>query len=194
MKTLVCLLEEASAREMLNGVLPRLLPENVQCHYIVFEGKQDLEKQIVKKLRGWQKPDSAFLILRDQDAANCREVKNHLATLCSRAGRPETLVRIACHELESFYFGDLSAVERGLEICNLTSKQRKRKFRLPDEIVTPSRQLEQLTNGVYQKIGGSRRIGPELSLTNNTSPSFNVLLSGIRNLFPTRDGGHPDGE
>ena len=43
MKNLVCFLEEQSTREMLKGVLPRLLPQGVDCTYIVFDGKQDME-------------------------------------------------------------------------------------------------------------------------------------------------------
>lgn len=43
MKHLVFLLEEPSAKEMLNGLLPRLLP-GLSYRCIVFEGKQDLEK------------------------------------------------------------------------------------------------------------------------------------------------------
>lgn len=194
MKNLVCFLEEASAREMLKGVLPRLLPDGIQCHYIVFEGKQDLEKQIVRKLRGWLMPDSAFLVMRDQDAADCREVKEHLVRLCADAGRPDALVRIACHELESFYFGDLAAVERGLGIGNLAPKERQRKYRRPDAIIAPARQLERLTNGAYQKMGGSRHIGPELSLEGNTSHSFNVLLSGIRILLQEGHGDRANGK
>ena len=194
MRNLVCFLEEASAREMLKGVLPRLLPDDIQCHYIVFEGKQDLERQLVRKLRDWQKPDSAFLVMRDQDAAECRDVKNRLVTLCARANRPKALVRIACRELESFYFGDLAAVERGLEMRNLVGNQGRRRYRVPDAIVAPSRQLEQLTGGAYQKIGGSRRIGLELALEGNTSRSFNALLSGIRALFQREDGGHANGK
>ena len=41
MKTLVFCLEEPSAREMLKGVLPRLLPEGIDVKYLVFEGKQE---------------------------------------------------------------------------------------------------------------------------------------------------------
>ena len=41
MNTLVFLLEEPSAKEMLKGILPRLLPEHIQPQFIVFEGKQD---------------------------------------------------------------------------------------------------------------------------------------------------------
>ena len=137
MKNLVCFLEEPSAREMLKGVLPRLLPKSIQCFYIVFEGKQDLEKRLALRLRGWQKTDSAFLVIRDQDSDDCIAVKNRLLSLCHEAGKPETLVRIACHELESFYFGDLSAVEVGLGIKNITDKQQKAKYRIPDSIVNP---------------------------------------------------------
>ena len=187
MKYLICFLEEPSAREMLKGILPRLLPENIECHYIVFEGKQDLEKRFVRKLRGWRKPDSAFLIMRDQDSDDCKVVKNKLLELCRKAGRKKTLIRIACRELESFYFGDLSAVENGLGLNNIANRKQRTKYRIPDDIVNPASELEKLTNGVYQKVSGSRSIGPLLSLENNTSNSFNVLLSGIRSIAKSRN-------
>ena len=49
---LVFVLEEPSAREMLKGLLPRVLPGAVQVRYVVFEGKHDLEKNIIRRLRG----------------------------------------------------------------------------------------------------------------------------------------------
>ena len=183
MKNLVCFLEEPSAKEMLKGVLPRLLPHEIECTYIVFEGKQDLEKQLVRKLRNWLKPDSVFLVMRDQDSSDCVAVKEQLLDLCSDSGKQNILVRIACRELESFYFGDLSAVEKGLELSNIAKHKRKAKYRIPDSIVNPCNELEKLTGGTYQHIMGSRRIAPYLSLENNTSHSFNMLLSGIQRLF-----------
>jgi len=48
MTQLVFFLEEPSAKAMLEGLLPRLLPESVYCRYVVFEVKQDLEKQMVE--------------------------------------------------------------------------------------------------------------------------------------------------
>jgi hypothetical protein len=179
---LVCLLEEPSAQAMLEGVLPRLLRNSVTVQYIVFEGKQDLEKQIVRKLRNWKIPDSVFLVMRDQDASNCAIVKENLKSLCQEAGKSEALVRIACRELESFYFGDLSAMESTLHINALRQKQGKKQYRVPDEIICPSRELGKLSDGKYQKIGGSREIGKILSLDQNTSHSFNVLLSGIKKI------------
>ena len=115
MRTLVCFLEERSAKAMLLGILPRLLP-GVAFRCIAFEGKQDLNRQLVRRLRGWPDPNSVFLVMQDQDFADCKDVKNRLRELSRKAGRTEseTLVRIACRELESFYFGDLAAVEKGL--------------------------------------------------------------------------------
>ena len=185
MKNLVCFLEEPSAREMLKGVLPRVLPNGVNCFYIVFEGKQDLEKQLVRKMRGWQLPETAFLVIRDQDAADCQVVKKRLVDLCEEAGKHDALVRIACHELESFYFGDLSAVEIGLGVSNIAGLQRKAKYRVPDSIENPCEKLQKLTGGIYQNVSGSRTIGQLMSLDSNTSHSFNVLLSGIRKMFAT---------
>ncbi|MFZ1983493.1 MAG: DUF4276 family protein [Desulfatitalea sp.] len=182
MKTVVFFLEEPSAKEMLEGILPRLLPEQVQVRYLVFQGKQDLEKNLIKKLRGWQVPDSVFVVLRDQDAADCIAVKSTLVDHCRRAGRSPVLIRIACRELESFYLGDLAAVENGLALSSLAGKQNNKKYRTPDRLANPSEELVRLTRNLYQKIAGSRAISPHLKLQGNRSHSFNVLISGIRRL------------
>ena len=71
---LVFFLEEPSAREMLKGLLPRVLPDVISFRYLVFEGKQDLEKNIVRRLRGWRAPNSVFIVLRDQDAGDCSAI------------------------------------------------------------------------------------------------------------------------
>ena len=44
MKTLVFCLEEPSAKEMLKGVLPRILPDDVTARFIIFKGKQESKK------------------------------------------------------------------------------------------------------------------------------------------------------
>ncbi|MDR1831230.1 MAG: DUF4276 family protein [Fusobacteriaceae bacterium] len=182
MRTLACFLEEPSARAFLEGVLPRILPEDVEVRYVVFQGKQDLEKQIERKLRCWKKPDTLFLVMRDQDAAICTKVKEKLAHLCMAAGKPDTLVRIACHELESFYIGDLSATGKALGLNGLATLSGKAGYRNPDKIQHPSRELDRLTRGIYQKIGSSREIGKIISIEGNASQSFNVLISGIRRI------------
>lgn len=86
MSTLVFFLEEPSAREMLQGVVPRLVPETVSVRYIPFEGKQDMSRQLERKLRGWLAPDTCFIVLRDQDSGDCMQVKQELAQLCCTLG------------------------------------------------------------------------------------------------------------
>ncbi len=179
MMTLVFFLEEPSAEEMLKGILPNILPESVIPRFIVFEGKQDLEKQLKRRLRLWNLPDSNFLVMRDQDSGDCRLIKQDLLAKCREAHKPETIVRIACQELESFYIGDLKAVEEGLGIRGVAKQQNKRKFREPDCLQKPSQELMHLTKNCYQKVSGSRAIGRCLDLRNNLSHSFNVLIKAI---------------
>jgi hypothetical protein len=182
MKTIVFFLEEPSAREMLEGILPRVLPPEMNTRYVIFRGKQDLEKQLEKRLRGWHLPGSVFVVLRDQDSGDCRSIKARLVELCRRAGRTETLVRVACRELESFYLGDLEAVEKGLGLRGLAARQANRKFKAPDSLGNPSEELSRLTGNRYQKMSGSRAIAPHLRLDGNRSHSFITLLSGIKRL------------
>ena len=47
--TLVFFLEENSAKVMLEGLLPKLFGAETIKRYVVFEGKSDLENQIMKK-------------------------------------------------------------------------------------------------------------------------------------------------
>jgi hypothetical protein len=182
MKTIVFFLEEPSAREMLAGILPRILPEHIQIRYFVFQGKQDLEKNLKKKLRGWRMPDSVFVVMRDQDSGDCKAIKARLTDLCREAGKEGILVRVACRELESFYLGDLAAVEQGLGLKGLKAQQQWKKFRNPDVLGNPAEELFRLTRNRYDKVAGSRAIAPYLSLEANCSRSFQVLLSGIRKL------------
>jgi hypothetical protein len=155
---LVFLLEEPSAKDLLSGLLPRLLPQRVHVHYLVFEGKQDLEGQLVRKLRGWRMPDSAFVVLRDQDAAECRVVRARLATLVEESKRTPSLVRVACRELESWIVGDWHAVAEAFERPSLAGLAMKEPFREPDELFHP---VETLRKHIpeYQKRDGARRVG-----------------------------------
>ena len=183
MKSLVFFLEEPSAKAMLNGLLPRLHPMGWQFRYVVFEGKQDLEKQLPLKLRAWRLPDCKFVILRDKDSGDCVVIRNGLVEKCSKAGKPDALVRIAIHELESWYLGDLAAVEAGLGVSNLARKQGSRRFREPDALSNPAQELRKLTTNKYQKISGSRAIGHHLSIENNCSKSYRKFISGLKKIL-----------
>lgn len=181
MTKLVFFLEEPSAKEMLKGVLPKLFPEGVTVQYVVFEGKQDLEKRLPIRLRAWLLPDCLFVVMRDQDSGNCVDIKSNLVKKADSAGKPNTLVRIACHELETFYLGDLSAVASAIGPSRLATQQQKAKFRNPDQLSNPAQELKKIAP-LYQKVSGSRAIGAVLDIDNNHSKSFNTLVSGVRRL------------
>ena len=185
MINLVFFLEEPSAEALLEVLMPRMIvqKENIFVRYIVFEGKQDLEKKLARKLRGWKLPNSKFIVLRDQDSADCKTVKFNLLKLCPEDKKSHTLVRIACHELESWYLGDLDAVEHGLGLSGIAKSQVKKRYRIPDSIQAPADELERLTNRIYQKISGSRAIGEYLNLDNTRSNSFNVFITGIKKIL-----------
>jgi hypothetical protein len=184
MRELVFLLEERSARAMLETLLPRCLSGDIGVRLIPFEGKQDLEKQLERRIRGYQNPRARFIVLRDQDShPDCKQIKNQLFALCQTSGKgTDCLVRIACKELETFYLADLEAVESALQMKNLAQLQGKRKFRTPDDLGSPSRELRTLTSNRYQKVAGSREIGKHLQLDNGRSASFRNLVNGIRRM------------
>ena len=183
MNTLVFFLEEPSAAEMLKGLESRIIPPGVAVDYKVFEGKQDLEKRLPKILRAWKKPNCLFLVMRDQDSGDCLEIKRNLVELCRRGDKENVMIRIACHELESFYLGDLAAAEQGLGLNGLRNRQKQVKFRNPDVLGNPAQEMYRLTDDIYDKVSGSRAIAPYLDLRNNRSHSFNILLSGIKRLL-----------
>lgn len=181
---LVILIEEPSVEEMLKEILPRINHE-IKFRFMPFQGKQDLDKRIELRLRYWNQPNSSFLIIRDQDSGDCLKIKSELMKKVESSGKGAvSLIRIACHELENFYLGDLEAVEKGLKIKGLSKMQMKSKYRNPDSLNNASDELIRLTDKKYQKVIGSREIAPHMRLDgNNKSHSFNTLISGIEKLL-----------
>ena len=181
-KELVFLLEEKSAKELLKAITKKMVAANssIKFTYLVFEGKQDLDKKLTRKLKGYCNPNAAFIILRDEDSSNCTTLKKDMLDKIPDNKKKNSLIRIACHELESFYFGDLAAVSKGLNM-NLQSFMNKSKYRTPDAIGNPSAELATITKDKYKKISSSRNISPHLVLDgSNKSHSFNVLIAGIK--------------
>ena len=182
MKQLVFLLEEESMKALLDVLLPQILPGGINFICIPHEGKQDLEKSIPRKLRAWQTPDTTFVIVRDKDNADCIEIKKHLVDLCAQAGHSDSLVRIACHELESWFLGDLAAVEKAFNIKKLAEQQRNRKYKEPDKLSNASEELEKLVKG-YRKVSGAKKIAAYMTIDQNYSHSFNCFISGVSGLI-----------
>ena len=184
MKQLVFLLEEESMKALLDVLLPQILPQGINFRCIPHEGKQDLEKSIPIKLRAWKTPGTSFVIVRDKDHANCIDIKKHLVKLCEQAGRSDSLVRIACHELESWFLGDLAAVEKAFSIKKLAEQQHNRKYKEPDKLSNASEELEKLVKG-YRKVSGAKKIAAYMAIDQNYSHSFNCFISGVSGLIKT---------
>jgi len=183
MKHLVFLLEEPSAQDALEAWLPRWLSAEagVKPHYLVFQGKQDLERRMVLRMKHWLLPDSRFVVMRDQDSGDCRTVKAGLVDRCRQAGRPDAIVRVACRELESFFVGDWEAVAQAFGRPSLARLAKKAAYRKPDTLGSPSEELARHLGG-YQKRDGARRIAPRMDPSRNSSASFHALRAAVLGL------------
>ena len=179
---LIFLLEEASMKYLLDELLPKILPAEVEFVTISHSGKRALEQSIPKKLRGWQEPgDIRFVIVHDQDNKNCIELKQSLRALCESTGK-SALIRIACQEMESWYFGDTNALAQAYNNPKLKEISNKKKYRIPDEIPSPKDTLYKLVPE-HQQIAGAKRVAKYMDIDHNTSTSFNFFVSGIRRLL-----------
>lgn len=172
---IVFLLEERSMEALLDQILPQILREK----YILIphEGKGDLLKSIPIKLKAWNTPNTKFVIVHDQDNSDCVELKAQIAEICQPYNKP-VLIRIVCRELESWYFGDLKAVEKAYGV-DLKKLRNNAKYRNPDIISDPKSILKKAIPELTQ-IDGAKRISVYMDIDNNTSHSFSVFVSGIK--------------
>lgn len=180
MSRVVFLLEEYSMKVLLDGLLPRLFPD-LPFLCVPHEGKQDLEKSVPKKLRAWREPGVIFVVLRDNDSADCIDLKQRLVSLCRESGREDTLVRIACQELEAWYLGEPNALAEAFDNNRVRNIGARSRFRDPDAVVRPAAEIEALVPE-FQKVSGARRMAMHLTRERNRSRSFQVLVEGIDRL------------
>jgi hypothetical protein len=186
MRKIIFLLEEPSMKVFLDGYLPRFMP-GLDFLCIKHEGKQDLEKSIPRKLRAFHR--SVFVVVRDNDSANCIVIKTRLQRLCEEGGRSDTLIRIACQELEAWYLGVLAVLADVYARPKLAGLGRKTKYRNPDRLGSPSSELVKLVPE-FRKLEGARRMGAAMPLLEsaNNSPSFRVFVEGVRRMTRTAAG------
>ena len=162
---------------LLDGLLPRLFPD-LPFLCVAHEGKRDLELSIPRKLRAWREPGVRFAVIRDNDGGDCVQLKATLRQLCDEGGRDDTVVRIACQEMEAWYLGEPPALAAAFSMPALQNLGRRARFRDPDSVLQPSAQVERLIPE-FQKVSGARRMAEQLSRNGNQSNSFRVLLESI---------------
>ena len=137
-----------------------------------------LDRSIPRKLKAWREPGVRFIVVRDNDGQDCVALKRRLVTLCRDAGREDTLVRIACQELEAWYLGEPRALAAAFSDDRLRTLAAKARYRDPDAVAHPSVELRTLVPE-FQKVSGARRMADHLTREHNRSRSFQVLVEGV---------------
>ena len=164
-------------RVLLDDLLPRLFP-GLRFKCVKHEGKTDLERSIPRKLRAWREPGVRFVVVRDNDGADCRARKEALRGLCEAARRPDTLIRLACQELEAWYLGEPEALADAFGDQSLRNLGQKKGLRDPDTVPRPHDVLERFVPE-FQKVSGARRMAQHLTREHNRSTSFQIFLAGV---------------
>ena len=180
MEKIVFLLEEESMKKVLMVILPKLMPQSYIFQCVHHNGRSALEKSIRIKTKGWREPNVRFVIVHDKDSADCKILKSKIFNMIFETRRPDTLIRIVCTELESWFLGDLNAVEEAFHV-DLSKKKNKTIYKNPDVISNAKQELRRLVPQ-YQPISGAERISKFLDINRNRSKSFQVFISGVRRL------------
>ena len=189
MSTLFILTEEPSIKNVFDVVLPKILPKNVDFRVLVHQGKNDLGKALTDKITSLSRISGAkILITIDQDANDCKHLKQEIAGLIDNNCVCDYKIRIVCKELESWLLGDLPAIEKAFPRFRSVSFARKTKLRNVDLIKgKPSDFLlciipEFKDRKKIPKLEFSKKGATFLDINNNTSPSFNHTINAIKNL------------
>ena len=162
---------------LLDGLLPRLFPGlSFQC--VPHKGKRDLQRSIPRKLRAWREPGVRFAVILDNDGCDCEQLKAKLKQLCSQSGRSDTLIRIACQELEAWYLGEPAALADAFDKPDLQNLGRHTRFRDPDALRRPAVEIERLIPE-FRKRSAARDMARHLTRERNRSGSFRALMEGI---------------
>jgi len=146
------LVEEPSIEVMLNNLLPRFLLPDTSFAIRVFQGKQDLLRNLPVRLRGYKKwlpVDHKIVVLVDKDNDDCYRLKRKLDEIArdaqlvtkSSVGRFEffqVMNRIVIVELESWFFGDRHAIKTAYPAISPNFVNRPREIN-PDEYPNPSK-------------------------------------------------------
>lgn len=170
--------------ETLRVLLPKVLPDWQESEHwlaLTHRGKSDLEKSIPRKLKGWNEPGARFVILRDNDGGDCRQRKQRLRTLSSSRMEQDVLIRIVCQELESWFLGDLGAVQAAFPRAVRNPNRVPERLRDPDSLTNAADELARLT-GTKTKVSRAQSIAKHLKPEANRSVSFNHFIAGLKRL------------
>lgn len=194
-------LEEPSAEAFLQGIVHKLLPAGVTVGFIVFQGKQDLLRNLKPRLKGyrsWIPDDHKIVVLIDEDREDCKALKATLEAAAVAAGlstksNPKrgsfvVLNRIAVEELEAWFLGDIPALVAAYPGVPPTLGARAG-YRNPDAIAGGTWEaLERVLRqagyfgGGLPKIEVARKMAKHMEPARNTSASFGQFVQGLAAL------------
>ena len=180
--TIVFVVEEYSKQEFLSGLLPRLgIPDGVNVYFAVAEGHVNIRNVIRKATRSWRVPNTRFIVLCDQDSADCIQRKQELGTPVPASRIPDVTIRIVCTELEGWYLTDRDALASALPNVGRLGRWPRELLGPPDDIRMPALRLARLA--AFRKRDLAREMGRRISLEPGASHSFNLFIRTLRRLL-----------
>lgn len=152
-------------------------------HWLIIQhqGKSDLERSYPRKMKAWREPGVRFIILRDNDGADCLALKQRLlAKVPDNA--PKYLVRIVCQELEGWLLGDMDAVAAAYPAATRHQSFSSLAKSDPDTLTNASELMKYLT-GTQTKVARAAMIAKHMRPAHNRSTSFQVFVNGLHTLL-----------
>ena len=196
------LVEEPSAEQVLDQLVPRIVGDQATFNIYVLAGKQNLLKNLparLKSYRNWLPDDWYIVVVIDEDRQDCLALKQQLEQVALEAGlrtkstagfdsNVQVINRIVVEELEAWFFGDVEALVAAFPRLPRTLARQTR-YRDPDAIRGGTAEaLERLLQKHgYQleglrKIEVARRIAEHMDPDRNRSKSFQVFRDALRKL------------
>jgi hypothetical protein len=195
------LVEEPSARQALEHLVPKIVP-NVRHVIREFAGKDRLLRELPMRLRGYASRTTRerlkVAVLVDRDDDDCVALKKWLDQVAAEAGvgRRGTgdadrvvLNRVVVEELEAWFFGDVPALRRAYPRLP-ASLGEQAGFRDPDAIAGGTWEAlgRALAKRGYQtsglnKLSTATQVAPHMDVEANRSRSFQVFRDGLRRLL-----------
>lgn len=202
LEKLIVFVEEISMEAALEALLPTLLGER-EFQVIRFQCKDDLLKQLPARLKGysqWLPANWAILVLVDRDDSDCATLKQQLEQTAAQAGllsktatpagqRFQVVNRIVVEELESWFFGDWTAVQQAYPRVPATIPK-KQAYRDPDAINGGTweafervlKKAGYFSTGL-RKLECARAIAPHMQPAHNRSASFQAFADAINTVL-----------
>ncbi|MCK5537632.1 MAG: DUF4276 family protein, partial [Bacteroidales bacterium] len=175
-------------RKFFEGILPRLGFDEKLFEIKHHRGKEDLLNNLHKIIPSLSKRAKHIMVVIDQDKQDCVVLKNKINQQMIFRSDCTYTIRIACYELESWFLGDMAAIEQCSDRFKAQSFQNKDKYRHIDSIEKPSTVLTKIIPDWKKKHTSKPKfaetIASLISLEQNTnrSKSFLVLLDSLYSL------------